>query len=604
MKAPRILTSSIVLFMQPEGEHPRPVHRSRLRTAAIVAAGAGLGYGGLKVGQAAHEVAQTLRSAGPGIAQTAKNAAAISGSVRNAGGFVAKPFRLLRHLMKFEVVRFVANTASVAADRYRKTIHEQEQNRAERNYTRSAVVGAGLGALLRKPGVTRGRGAAIGAGAGVVAQGLVRTATSGTRDRFGDRSYDAKRAEKLPWQVGGIAAGVLGYRRAVGKAGGLRKAVGFSRAGGSASEFVRLATPNLNRARLVKALIGGGALAGGITVSDVVSAASDPARNETTGQAAIHGLKKGAIYGGTLAASEPLLHAALKKASRYRTISASAKPRGVFHFRLGDLRHHSDVEARERGTGQFKDSLRGYIQGDRNYEGAEVQVSDRAVVRNAYRRAQDYTKWGGRAGRLLQDTVGGGRIDARGRAKKPEYQKKWVGDLAATGAVLGGAYLLKRNPKLRREIGNAVKGGPTRTTVGGRIADVSRRVQSGTPGVVEKLRKKASGLIDIDARLSKVESPRSKVVRFGETAPDWDVRDQRGRSARVFAPGAQARQRREKFWHERVENIRRIAVVGSVAGLAGGALLGWKLRGPKPNAVPHSESAASKVIRFPLKGNA
>src|SRR4051812_37468109 len=99
MKAPRILSTSIVELMQSEEDRPRPVHRSHLRTGAIVAAGAGLGYGGLKVGQAAHEVAQTLRAAGPGLAQTAKNAAAISGTVRNAGGVVAKPFRILRRLM-------------------------------------------------------------------------------------------------------------------------------------------------------------------------------------------------------------------------------------------------------------------------------------------------------------------------------------------------------------------------------------------------------------------------------------------------------------------------------------------------------------------------
>src|SRR6185295_14247927 len=61
------------------------------------------------------------------------------------------------------------------------------------------------------------------------------------------------------------------------------------------------------------------------------------------------------------------------------------------------------------------------------------------------------------------------------------------------------------------------------------------------------------------------------------TAADWDVRDQRGRSARVFAPGARARERREKKWHERVANQRvllgSLAAAGTVAGAVGSGLL-------------------------------
>jgi hypothetical protein len=55
---------------------------------------------------------------------------------------------------------------------------------------------------------------------------------------------------------------------------------------------------------------------------------------------------------------------------------------------------------------------------------------------------------------------------------------------------------------------------------------------------------------------------------------DWDLRDARGKSARVFAPGSKPRDRREKNWNEKTENIRlvrNIAIAGTLAG-AGAAL--------------------------------
>jgi hypothetical protein len=68
-----------------------------------------------------------------------------------------------------------------------------------------------------------------------------------------------------------------------------------------------------------------------------------------------------------------------------------------------------------------------------------------------------------------------------------------------------------------------------------------------------------------------------RLIAFDYSAPDWDVRDQRGRSARVFAPGSQARDRREKYWHERTSNIRKLALAGALAAAAGGGAAGYKL---------------------------
>lgn len=77
-------------------------------------------------------------------------------------------------------------------------------------------------------------------------------------------------------------------------------------------------------------------------------------------------------------------------------------------------------------------------------------------------------------------------------------------------------------------------------------------------------------------------TPASRLYQFdwAAKAEGWDVRDPRGRSARVFAPGAGKRDRREKRWHEKAENERKLwktaVVAAGIAGLAGGRLLKGK----------------------------
>ena len=70
-----------------------------------------------------------------------------------------------------------------------------------------------------------------------------------------------------------------------------------------------------------------------------------------------------------------------------------------------------------------------------------------------------------------------------------------------------------------------------------------------------------------------------RAVHFDAAAGDagWDVRDPRGKSARVFAPGSVQRQRREKYWHEKVDNIRRIAVGSALVAAAAGAGAGYTI---------------------------
>ena len=66
-----------------------------------------------------------------------------------------------------------------------------------------------------------------------------------------------------------------------------------------------------------------------------------------------------------------------------------------------------------------------------------------------------------------------------------------------------------------------------------------------------------------------------RLIQFSDDPLDvgWDLRDARGRSARVFAPGAGSRDRRPKKWHEKVENERKLwgaaALTGTLAGGVG-----------------------------------
>jgi hypothetical protein len=72
----------------------------------------------------------------------------------------------------------------------------------------------------------------------------------------------------------------------------------------------------------------------------------------------------------------------------------------------------------------------------------------------------------------------------------------------------------------------------------------------------------------------------------------WDIRDPRGRSARVYAPGARRRERREKSWGEKIDNIRLVrnaALLAAAAGLGGS--LYYRSQALKGARVPKMTSA-------------
>lgn len=105
------------------------------------------------------------------------------------------------------------------------------------------------------------------------------------------------------------------------------------------------------------------------------------------------------------------------------------------------------------------------------------------------------------------------------------------------------------------------------------------------------------------SRILGLHAPGSRLHAFDEVAADagWDVRDPRGRSARVFAPGARRRERRPKEWHEKTENERKLWQAGLVAagaaGVLGGAAIGRRFPKRKPKAMKAPKPG--KVVQGP-----
>jgi hypothetical protein len=110
---------------------------------------------------------------------------------------------------------------------------------------------------------------------------------------------------------------------------------------------------------------------------------------------------------------------------------------------------------------------------------------------------------------------------------------------------------------------------------------------------------KDAGLAAVVAGLRELAHPLDVGYDPYYGAPGWDVRDARGKSARVFAPGSRKRIRREKTWTEKKENRDKLAVAGAVlaagAGLAGGYALGKGKS--KPTRKPRVTRPKGNIVR-------
>lgn len=182
---------------------------------------------------------------------------------------------------------------------------------------------------------------------------------------------------------------------------------------------------------------------------------------------------------------------------------------------------------------------------------------------------------GGRLSRDLVDELRGAprQRDASGRIKKREWEKSWfhnkATEIGMTAAGLGGLATVRyanNNPD---------------TKVGKAWTNTQKSVRATGDGLSEIGKNILGGITKITAK--KAFSASLKRLRELDAIAEyegWDVRDPRGRSARVFAPGSRRRERRQKEWHEKTENERKLWKAGIAAGVLGGVgltLVGQRL---------------------------
>jgi len=210
-------------------------------------------------------------------------------------------------------------------------------------------------------------------------------------------------------------------------------------------------------------------------------------------------------------------------------------------------------------------------------DAVHLPLNHAQVVRSAYNEGKGIYKWGNRAAGLGKDTAAVIRGEPRerdpwGRVRKREWEKPWftnaAGAAIAGGAVLGGAAILAHHA-------------PTRELFSKGVAKYRAAKERIMPNSF------AAKMV------YRLLSQQGKLTMLDETAGDWDVRDARGRSARVFAPGARARERREKKWYEKSANQKRLAVAAAAIAATGGVVGGYALRGylKKTGANPVASTA-------------
>lgn len=247
--------------------------------------------------------------------------------------------------------------------------------------------------------------------------------------------------------------------------------------------------------------------------------------------------------------------------------------------------------------------------------------------------------------------------------EKPWFQRK-KGQLLTAAAIGGGALILRRNPGLQQKVqaakanvqgrvnqkvkdwfpgavGTATPPPVTRSSPGSVLKSVARPAAGGvkpkpaaTQAVPSKVKlagqtpkpklpgkppasgpkpsgkKPRSGSRGGQPPLTGLQTRRQRLTAFGQSngyydayEAGWDLRDPRGNSARVFAPGSKGRERREKRWHEKLGNERKLWGAGlGLAALAGGGIAARVIKAkpslvgavPKRNMQPRAKVAPPK----------
>ncbi len=255
------------------------------------------------------------------------------------------------------------------------------------------------------------------------------------------------------------------------------------------------------------------------------------------------------------------------RAKRLAAIAALAKFRMKHNFsgRLGLVM--LDIAARNMRTGQsagYKAWVENQPIVDR--QGNPMKWTAPMAIRHSINEGRKVGRAAQRTSRLARDVA---EVAQGKKSKKREWEKAWFRNTVATAvggaAMLGHGYMMRTGVKRHAPKWMQNYRG-TYNKVKGRVHDAK-----------EAAIRRADDLF-LAARVRRLIA-----LDYYDPAQmhGWDMRDVRGRSARVFAPGARKRMRREAKWHEKKDGQRKIlgglAVAGAVAGLGGGILIGRKI---------------------------
>lgn len=215
-------------------------------------------------------------------------------------------------------------------------------------------------------------------------------------------------------------------------------------------------------------------------------------------------------------------------------------------------------------------------------------ASDRVMT--AYRKGRRLVPWIRRGSQVAEDV---GDVASGRKPKDPFWNKTWAKS-AAVGALIGAPILAARKINTWHhqdtKFPNSVHDTSPKL---GRIKEIilKKARQADAKWIANGLKKgvKREPILTSEGPFfaSKIKNPillnavNRRLVELNTVDPlerGWDLRDARGRSARVYAPGSRKRQRREKQWDEKVDNIRAVrnaAIAGTVLASGGLAYAGW-----------------------------
>ncbi len=216
---------------------------------------------------------------------------------------------------------------------------------------------------------------------------------------------------------------------------------------------------------------------------------------------------------------------------------------------------------------RYADPVEGYARGMTyvNADGSQWKASSPQLANSLWRDAKKARVTVQRTGGLTRDALdelrGAPRQkDAAGRTKKREWEKSWFQNAVTTASIagaVGGGVLLRRYARVNPTTPTArlVKKTEARVRLG------RQKIENATGRAMDKI----AGSLGL--------SSKGKIIKLDQMAEyaGWDVRDPRGRSARVFAPGSRRRMRRQAEWHEKKDGQRKL-LIG--AGAAATALVG------------------------------